>query len=94
VLVVVSGAPAGAAIKIGDAVPEGDPPKLRVAMSETLLTVTVEAKGFEKFEELILPTSDRVVSVRLRPIRRPPPPRRDGGTGGTGTSFPEFPEGP
>jgi hypothetical protein len=93
VLIVVAGAPAGATIKVGEYVAESDPPKVRVPYSEELLTVTVEAKGFEKFEEVILPTSDRVVNVRMRPIRRPPP-RRDGGTGGTGTSFPEFPEGP
>lgn len=89
VLVVVTGAPAGAVIKVGELVPEGDPPKVRVPYAEDLLTVTVEARGFEKFSEVFLPTSDRVVSVQLRPIRRPPP-HRDAG----GTSFPEFPEGP
>ncbi|NMC69441.1 MAG: protein kinase [Myxococcales bacterium] len=89
VLVVVAGAPEGAKIKVGDYVPEGNPPKVRVPYAESLLEVVVEAQGFEKYSEYLLPTTDRVVNVRMRPIRRPPP-RRDAGSGGP--AFPEFPE--
>jgi len=89
VLVVVAGAPEGAKVRVGDYVPEGNPPKVRVPYAESLLEVVVEAQGFEKYSEYLLPTTDRVVNVRMRPIRRPPP-RRDAGSGGT--SFPEFPE--
>ena len=92
VLVVVSGAPDGATIKIGDEEIDPAEPKIRLAYSEDVVTVTVEASGFEKFTEVILPTSDKVVNVRMRAIRRPPPPRRDAGS--TGPAFPEFPEGP
>ena len=90
VLVLIAGTPAGASIKVGDYVPEGDPPRVRVPYGEDPLEVVVEAPGFEKYTELLLPTTDRLVNVRMRPIRRPPPPRRD--AGGGGTSFPEFPE--
>lgn len=89
VLVVVAGAPEGAKIKVGDYVPEGNPPKVRVPLSESLLEVVVEASGYENYSEFLLPTTDRVVNVRMRPIRRPPP-RRDAGSGGP--AFPEFPE--
>jgi len=89
VLVVVAGAPEGAKIRVGDSVPEGDPPKVRVPYGESLLEVVVEARGFERYSEYLLPTADRVVNVRMRPLRRPPA-RRDAGSGGT--SFPEFPE--
>jgi hypothetical protein len=92
VLVVVAGAPEGATIKVGDAVPEGNPPKVRVPWSEDLVTVTVEATGYEKFTEAFLPTADHVVNVQLRSSHRPPS-RRDGG-GRPNPEFPEFPEGP
>jgi serine/threonine protein kinase len=92
VLVVVAGAPAGATIKVGDLVPEGEPPKVRLPWSEDLVTVTVEASGYEKFTEAFLPTADHVVNVQLRATRRPPS-RRDAG-GGRNPEFPEFPEGP
>jgi serine/threonine protein kinase len=92
VLVVVAGAPAGATIKVGEIVPEGEPPKVRLPWSEDLVTVTVEATGYEKFTEAFLPTADHVVNVQLRAIRRPPP-RRDAGRG-RNPEFPEFPEGP
>ena len=94
VLVIVLGAPAGATIRIGDSLLEGDASRAHVPWSEDLLTVTIEARGFEKYQEMLLPTADRVVNVRMRPIRRVALERRDAGTASTGSAFPEFPEGP
>jgi serine/threonine-protein kinase len=92
VLIVVTGVPAGSAIKIGALVPEGDPPRVRVPWAEDPLQLTIEARGFEKYSEAILPTADRVMNVHLRPIRRPPPGRRDAGSVPE-DDFPEFPGG-
>ena len=91
VLVVLAGVPEGATVKVGELVPEGDPPKVRVPRTEELLEVVVEAPGYRKFTELVLPTIDRLVNVRLEPIRatssggtrRPP---RDAGPREAGTA--------
>ncbi len=69
VLVVLAGVPEGATVKVGALVPEGDPPKVRVPRTEELLEVVVEAPGYRKFTELVLPTIDRLVNVRLEPLR-------------------------
>lgn len=81
VLVVVVGAPEGAGVSIGETRLGGSPPQARIAWSDRVAEVVVEADGFEPFRKPFLPTEDRVIEVEMRPVRRvgrPPGPGTPG----------------
>ncbi|MDD5306371.1 MAG: serine/threonine-protein kinase [Deltaproteobacteria bacterium] len=66
VLVTVKGAPAGAKIFYDDAeVPENP---FRVKRAQTLVSVRVEAPGFEKMKVSIVPSEDRTIEAALKPL--------------------------
>jgi hypothetical protein len=93
VLIVVVGVPARAKVTVGNIEATGDPPQVRVPRSDADLRLVVEARGYQKHVQAVVPSEDRVITVRMRRLPSVPPVSRpDAGRETGGTAFPDFPE--